>query len=140
MLCRNLINAKPQPIRTNAICPWMTKTRLVSGIEGAWAEAGLPSNEPMDVAKIIAGELLFRYPKDKRAQTAYLSFCTGVMADGKVNGGAMYVEGGRAWDVEIGIDATDKQWMGAKQAADFARGNEVLGTGEEWKKWEQPKK
>lgn len=50
------------------------------------------------------------------------------------------MEGGRAWDVEIGIDATDKQWMGAKQAADFARGNEVLGTGEEWKKWEQPKK
>lgn len=46
----------PQPIRTNAICPWMTETRMVGGIEDDWARAGLPRNSPMDVARVIAGE------------------------------------------------------------------------------------
>ena len=44
-----------QPIRTNCICPWVTKTRLVSGIEEKWEAQGLPTNTPMDVANIIAG-------------------------------------------------------------------------------------
>lgn len=107
-----LSEASPIAIRTNAICPWMTKTRLVSGIEEDWAAAGLPENEPMDVAQIIAG----------------------VMADGKLVGGALYVEGGRAWDIEPGLDRTDPQWMGEKQSKDFARGQEVLGTGDDWTK------
>ncbi|GAB7347140.1 hypothetical protein MBLNU459_g3262t2 [Dothideomycetes sp. NU459] len=50
-----LIRTSPQAIRTNAICPWMTETRLVSGIEDSWHKAGLPRNTAMDVAKIIAG-------------------------------------------------------------------------------------
>lgn len=54
-LRRTLIAAEPIAIRTNAILPWMTKTRLCHGIEDNWAEAGLPSNEPIDVARIIAG-------------------------------------------------------------------------------------
>ena len=33
----------------------MTKTRLVSDIEEKWEAQGLPTNTPMDVAKIIAG-------------------------------------------------------------------------------------
>jgi NAD(P)-dependent dehydrogenase (short-subunit alcohol dehydrogenase family) len=44
-----------QPIRTNCICPWMTKTGLVSDIEEKWETQGLPTNTPMDVAGIIAG-------------------------------------------------------------------------------------
>lgn len=51
-----LIKAEPTRIRTNAILPWMTKTRMVKGVERGWAEAGLPTNEPMDVARIMAGE------------------------------------------------------------------------------------
>ncbi|KAJ9629584.1 hypothetical protein H2203_001959 [Taxawa tesnikishii (nom. ined.)] len=92
-----LIKSSPQAIRTNAICPWMTETRLVSGIEDAWHKAGLPRNTPMDVAKIIGG----------------------VMADPKLNGGALLVEGGRAWEVEQGIDRTQPQWMGERLSADF---------------------
>lgn len=56
---RVLIKSSPQAIRTNAICPWMTETRLVSGIEDAWHKAGLPRNTPMDVAKIIGGKSAF---------------------------------------------------------------------------------
>ncbi|KAG9967157.1 putative 3-hydroxyacyl-CoA dehydrogenase, partial [Aureobasidium melanogenum] len=73
-----LIKASPNPIRTNAICPWMTETRMVSGIEESWKEAGLPRNKAIDVARVI----------------------TGVMVAESLNGEALYVEGGRAWGIE----------------------------------------
>ncbi|KAK3109851.1 hypothetical protein LTR53_016453 [Teratosphaeriaceae sp. CCFEE 6253] len=106
----NLINAHPNPIRTNAICPWMTRTRLVAGLDAAWARAGLPANEPEDVAAVIVG----------------------VLADGKVNGGAMFVEGGRAWDVEKGILATRHEWLGAEAEREMDRGTRLMGGGEHW--------
>jgi hypothetical protein len=73
-----LINAKPNPIRTNTICPWMTVTRLVAGVEGLWEKAGLPSNTPKDIAIIMLG----------------------VIKDSSLNGEAIYVEGGRGWKLE----------------------------------------
>ncbi|KAH0367310.1 NAD(P)-binding protein, partial [Aureobasidium melanogenum] len=100
----------PHAIRTNAICPWMTETRMVSGIEDSWKEAGLPRNKAIDVAKVIAG----------------------VMVAESLNGEALYVEGGRAWGIEEGIERTQPQWMGEKQSRDFLKGQEVLGTGENW--------
>ncbi|KAG9690949.1 NAD(P)-binding protein, partial [Aureobasidium melanogenum] len=99
-----------QEIRTNAICPWMTETRMVSGIEESWKEAGLPRNKAIDVARVIAG----------------------VMVAESLNGEALYVEGGRAWGIEEGIERTQPQWMGEKQSRDFQKGQEVLGTGENW--------
>ncbi|GAB7339210.1 hypothetical protein MBLNU457_5869t1 [Dothideomycetes sp. NU457] len=105
-----LIEGPAGGIRTNAICPWMTKTRLVTGVEGAWAEAGLPTNEPEDVAMVIAG----------------------VMTDNMLNGASLYVEGGRAWDVEPGIDGLMPEWMGEKRCAEWRRGQVVLGSGAAW--------
>ncbi|KAK3658648.1 hypothetical protein LTR22_008820 [Elasticomyces elasticus] len=105
-----LIQSQPYPIRTNAICPWMTRTRLVAGIDEVWAKAGLPSNEPEDVARVIVG----------------------VLADGKVNGGTLYIEGGRAWNVEEGILKTRHQWLGEKQEKDLDRGTQLMGGGEHW--------
>lgn len=101
-----------QPIRTNCICPWMTKTRLVSGIEEEWEAEGLPTNSPMDVAKIIAGAL----------------------ATPTLNGAALYVEGGRGWELESVMESGRPQWMGEKQAREFDRGQEVLGIGDGWTK------
>ena len=75
-----LIKSKPYAIRTNTVCPWMTLTRLVAGVEGAWEEAGLPSNKPEDIAKIMLG----------------------VVSDTSLNGEAVYVEGGRGWKIEEG--------------------------------------
>lgn len=99
-----------QPIRTNAICPWMTLTRLTAGIESAWREANLPSNTPEDIARVIAG----------------------VVADGQVNGGAVYIEGGNAWNIEEGLLKTRPVWLGEKQTADLDRGTELMGGGEHW--------
>lgn len=88
----------------------MTETRLVSGIEDDWHKAGLPRNKPADVARIIAG----------------------TMANSGLNGEALYVEGGRAWALEEGIDRTQPQWMGEKQSREFNVGQEVLGSGAKW--------
>lgn len=105
-----LIEGPGGGIRTNAICPWMTKTRLVTGVEEAWAKADLPTNEPEDVAMVIAG----------------------VMVDDLLNGASLYVEGGRAWDVEPGIDGLMPEWMGEKRCAEWRRGQVVLGSGAAW--------
>ncbi|KAI7328413.1 putative 3-hydroxyacyl-CoA dehydrogenase [Hortaea werneckii] len=104
------VTSGPPRIRTNAICPWMTRTRLVAGIEDEWQKAGLPSNAPEDVASVIAG----------------------VVADGQVNGGTMYIEGGRAWNVEAGLLKTRPEWLGAKQTADLDTGTALMGGGEHW--------
>lgn len=53
---RSLIKFKPIPIRTNSICPWMTKTRLVTDLESMWSQQGLPSNTAQEVALAIAGK------------------------------------------------------------------------------------
>ncbi|KAF2225923.1 putative 3-hydroxyacyl-CoA dehydrogenase [Elsinoe ampelina] len=96
-------------IRTNAILPWMTKTRMVKGVEKGWAEAGLPTNEPVDVAKIMAG----------------------VMADGESNGFSLFVGGGRAFETEAGYDRTQPQWFGEMTEV-WLKGQEVLGSGNNW--------
>ena len=108
-LRKTLIDAD-QPIRTNAICPWMTRTRLAQGMEQAWAKAQLPSNEPVDVAAVIAG----------------------VMVDSTLNGASLYVESGRAWDVEPGIDDTMPIWLGEERCAEWRKGQVVLGSGANW--------
>lgn len=110
MFNSTLIHSSPHPIRTNAICPWMTRTRLVAGIEDTWHKAGLASNTPEDVAKVIVG----------------------VLADGQVNGGSMYIEGGRAWNVEEGLLKTRPDWLGAERAAALDKGTELMGGGEHW--------
>lgn len=71
----------------------------------------------MDVAKIIAG----------------------VMAAKSLNGEALYIEGGRAWQIEDGVEKTQSQWMGEKQSRDFNRGQEVLGSGDNWAKKKEGK-
>jgi len=82
----------------------------VAGIEDTWDKAGLPSNQPDDVARVIIG----------------------VLAEGKVNGGTMYIEGGRAWNVEQGLLKTRPEWLGEKQAKDLDQGTELMGGGEHW--------
>ncbi|KAI5205170.1 putative 3-hydroxyacyl-CoA dehydrogenase [Aureobasidium subglaciale] len=56
----------------------------------------------------------------------------GAMVVESLNGEALYVEGGRAWGIEEGIERTQPQWMGEKQSRDFQKGQEVLGTGDNW--------
>lgn len=100
---------------------------MVKGIDADWREAGLPRNKAIDVARVIAGEY---FMVCRKTTSAYQN--PGVMVANSLNGEALYVEGGRAWGIEEGIDRTQPQWMGEKQSRDFLKGQEVLGTGESW--------
>ncbi|KAL5335560.1 hypothetical protein BJX70DRAFT_410370 [Aspergillus crustosus] len=97
-------------IRVNCICPWMTRTAMVKGVQDAWISAGLPVNEPDDVARVIGK----------------------VLGDAGVNGASFYVEGGRAWEIERNLDRLEREWLGEGPAGRLARGQEVLGMGMDW--------
>lgn len=88
----------------------MTSTRLVSGVIDAWLAAGLPANSPLDVAKVTAG----------------------VLCQHGMNGKSMYVEGGRAWEIEDNLDRLEPQWLGEEPSKSLAKGQEVLGDGTDW--------
>ncbi|KAL4922633.1 putative 3-hydroxyacyl-CoA dehydrogenase [Aspergillus aurantiobrunneus] len=87
-------------IRVNCICPWMTATAIIKGVQDGWMEAGLPLNSPMDVAKVSAA----------------------VLGDVSLNGTSMYVEGGRMWETEANIDRLEAQWLGEEPSQSSARG------------------
>ncbi|KAL2814686.1 hypothetical protein BDW59DRAFT_176387 [Aspergillus cavernicola] len=97
-------------IRINCICPWMTTTAMVAGVQEGWIAAGLPTNSPMDVAMVTAR----------------------VLGDASLNGKSMYVEGGRAWEIEANIDRLEPQWLGEGPSESLARGQAVLGSGSNW--------
>lgn len=97
-------------IRVNAICPWMTETGMVAGIEDGWRKANLPVNQPLDVAKVIAG----------------------VVSSPELNGTSMYVEGGRAWEIERNLDRLQPQWLGEEPSRSLEKGQAVLGDGRDW--------
>ncbi|KAL2822445.1 hypothetical protein BJX63DRAFT_441119 [Aspergillus granulosus] len=104
--------APAHDIRVNAICPWMTQTAMVKGVQDAWYKAGLPVNSPLDVGKVIAA----------------------VLGDEGLNGASMYVEGGRAWEIEKNLDRLESQWLGEEPSQSLARGQAVLGSGMDWTK------
>ena len=108
--CSRTLIKYSTPIRINAVCPWMVKTRLTEAIQPEWAKAGLPANTPEDIAAVIVG----------------------ILANSKVNGGTMYVEGGRAWNIELGLMALRPQWIGEKQASDLDKGTALMGGGDHW--------
>ncbi|EED14321.1 3-hydroxyacyl-CoA dehydrogenase, putative [Talaromyces stipitatus ATCC 10500] len=101
-------------IRVNAICPWMTETAMVAGIEDGWRKAQLPINQPLDVAKVITGVLAAEGQEER------------------VSGMAMYVEGGRAWEIERNLDRLQPQWLGEEPSESLEKGQAVLGDGMNW--------
>ncbi|MCJ1477989.1 hypothetical protein MMC13_006664 [Lambiella insularis] len=97
-------------IRVNAICPWMTATAVVAGIEGNWYKENLPVNQPADVAKVIVD----------------------VTRSEKLNGKAFYIEGGRGWEIEDKINELEPQWLGEEASRSLAKGQALLGNGTGW--------
>ena len=97
-------------IRVNTVCPWMTRTIMTSGIEADWMDAKLPVNEPEDVARVIAE----------------------IVVSNGLNGKSMYVEGGRAWEVEDSLVRLEPQWLGEEASRTLNLGQTVLGTGDSW--------
>jgi NAD(P)-dependent dehydrogenase (short-subunit alcohol dehydrogenase family) len=134
-------------VRVNAVCPWMTLTRMVSGIEGGWREAELPTNSAEDVAGVIGG-LVSAGPnevgsgmlkREEKEGDGGKSVPGAINAGGcdwgrrkevdGVNGRAIYVEGGRAWDVEEGLAWTQHLWLGRGPCERLVEGQRVLGEG-----------
>jgi hypothetical protein len=99
-LMRSLRRYLPQyGVRINAICPWMTATSMVASIEPGWRAAGLPVNEPIDVAEIILAVDFGR----------------------NINGKGVFVEGGRGWDIEENLDRLEPQWLGIEPSESLSR-------------------
>ncbi|KAL9083533.1 MAG: hypothetical protein Q9159_005725 [Coniocarpon cinnabarinum] len=97
-------------VRVNTVCPWMTRTIMTSGIETDWYKAKLPVNEPEDVARVLAE----------------------IAVSNGLNGKSMYVEGGRAWEIEENLEQLEPQWLGKEPSRTLNIGQKVLGTGENW--------
>lgn len=77
-------------------------------LKDVWADAGLPANQPEDVAKILLG----------------------VASDSGLNGEAVLVEGGRGWKIEEAKIKLRPQFLGERVNQDLDRGTVVLGGGE----------
>lgn len=97
-------------LRINTICPWVTQTDRIKKIEKQWTQASLPTNTPRDVSTVA----------------------TGMLADQTLNGKSMFVEGGRAWEIEENIERLEAQWLGEGPSKALAAGQELLDDGAIW--------
>ncbi|KAJ3542286.1 hypothetical protein NM208_g4180 [Fusarium decemcellulare] len=97
-------------VRINVICPWATDTEMLGAVRDLWLRNSMPINMPDDVARIILQ-------------------CAG---DESLHGKAVYVAGGKGFDIEEGFDRTQAEWLGADQSRDLAKGQELLGSGSAW--------
>lgn len=113
-LMRSLRNYISSPykhyLRINTICPWMTQTDRIKKIEQQWTQASLPTNTPREVSTVA----------------------TGMLADQSLNGKSMFVEGGRAWEIEENIERLEAQWLGDAPSKALAAGQELLDDGAIW--------
>jgi NAD(P)-dependent dehydrogenase (short-subunit alcohol dehydrogenase family) len=136
-------------VRVNAVCPWMTKTGMVAGIEKGWEAAGLPTNEPEDIANIVAGlasagssagpgmlkNVKSEGDSGRGLGGAYnaAGYAWGeTESRGGVNGRAIYIEGGKGWDVEEGLAYTQPYWLGKGPCERLVQGQKELGSGSDW--------
>nr|KMM73426.1 short-chain dehydrogenase/reductase SDR [Coccidioides posadasii RMSCC 3488] len=97
-------------VRVNAICPWATDTQIFKGLSDSWRNNNLPFNTPADVARLIQH----------------------VAADPELHGKAVFVAGGKGFDIEEGINRLEPEWLGEQQARELNRGQLTLGKGTGW--------
>lgn len=97
-------------LRINTICPWMTQTESIKKIQEQWKQASLPTNSPREVSTVA----------------------TGMLADATLNGKSMFVEGGRAWEIEENIERLETEWLGEAPSKALAMGQEFLDDGAIW--------
>ncbi|KAL3426634.1 hypothetical protein PVAG01_00143 [Phlyctema vagabunda] len=101
---------KTHGIRVNSILPWMTDTVMAEGMRDAWVKEDMPMNTSDMVGRVMIE----------------------VAANGKWNGRAVFVEGGRGWDIDEGIARTQPLWLGEQVSATLNKGQVILGDGTDW--------
>ncbi|CAK7202226.1 hypothetical protein SEUCBS139899_004948 [Sporothrix eucalyptigena] len=97
-------------VRINAMCPSATNTRMIDSLTESWVAAGLPMNQPEDVAR-------------------YVLLCA---TDEQRNGNAIYISGGKGVDIEDGYVKTMPVWMGLQHTIDLQASREFCGLGDGW--------
>lgn len=97
-------------IRINCVNPGMTDTQMTRSIVQSFRTANQPVNTADDVAETILGE----------------------MTTEGFYGKAVYVEGGKGWEIEEGLDRTMPQWVGEEPARRIKEVLAVVGTGDAW--------
>ncbi|KAL2862400.1 uncharacterized protein BJX67DRAFT_366397 [Aspergillus lucknowensis] len=106
-----------EDIRVNVICPWVTKTRMIVGIEKAWTAQGLPINKSEDVARaILVCATANRGSGGITHDGAKLPFA------GKI----VYVAGGEGYEIEDAQKQLEPQWLGEENSKVLAQGQEFL--------------
>ena len=76
------------------------------GVGKMWEGQGLPANTPKDVGETIVG----------------------VMCEKGLSGKSMYIEGGRSWEMEDGIESLEPQWLGEEQSKTLNIGQDFLAS------------
>ncbi|KAJ5503775.1 Short-chain dehydrogenase/reductase SDR [Penicillium fimorum] len=121
-LMRSLRNYISSPykhyLRINTVCPWVTQTDSIKKVETQWKQANLPINTPEQVATVA----------------------TGVLSDQSLNGTSMFIEGGRAWEIEQNIERLESEWLGEAPSKALALGQGLLDDGSIWTAPERPRK
>lgn len=103
-------------IRVNILCPSLISTGMASRVEHIWKERGLPINKAAEVSDYAINMAASPNLKDGTLQT----------------GLAVYVEGGKGWEMESDLERLDSEWMGAEMAQNFVAINRALGVGAGW--------
>lgn len=91
--------------RVNMICPWATDTAMIAAHVHLFKDNGIPLNSADEVA-------------------GYVQM---VALDGACNGRAVYVGGGKGWDVEVGFKDSLEVWLGRENAEGWRLQDEVFG-------------
>ena len=114
--------------------------------ENGFRENGFPINTPLDVAKVILGVVAgslesghsngnvgdegtgggMKLENGPEKATGEEIETKPVEERKGPNGLTLYVEGGRAWDIELGLTATQEVWMGKEQSVMLSKVGEWL--------------
>ncbi|KAK5194475.1 hypothetical protein LTR99_002976 [Exophiala xenobiotica] len=103
-------------IRINTICPSLINTGMASHMYDLWTGRGLPVNEAREVAEYVL--TLASIPK-----SPFVGTLTGL---------AVYVEGGKGWEIEKDLDKAEVHWLGEENTKGVAKIEEALGVGLSW--------
>lgn len=93
-------------IRVNTVNPGLVDTRMTSNIIASFRAAKQAICTPEDVAKVILG----------------------IEVSEGMNGKGVYVEGGRGWEFEEGLDKMMPQWLGEEPTQRLREALKVVGS------------
>ncbi|KAL4950325.1 hypothetical protein BDW69DRAFT_59421 [Aspergillus filifer] len=111
------LQAAKEGIRVNVVCPWVTRTRMIVGIEQEWEKEGHPINEASDVARCFAICATANRGGDGKTHTGVnLPF----------SGRMVFVAGGEGYEIEEKQKSLEPQWLGEENSRALARGQAFL--------------